>query len=101
MLAGCSALADGEDTVTFYDGDWRQYGNGSKNANRVAGGAPEPDEQTSLTSAGWAYAPPVVYDGVVYFATARRVVGAKWFETLRISSSRKIDSPPSDSEACQ
>ncbi len=74
MLAGCSVLGGGEDATTFHDGDWHQYGNDPTNANRVTGGVPEPGEHETLTSASWPYAPPVTYDGVVYFATERRVV---------------------------
>ncbi|MDS0282759.1 PQQ-binding-like beta-propeller repeat protein [Haloarcula onubensis] len=71
-LAGCDAL--GDDTAAFHDGDWRSFGNGPANANRVAGGAPEPETNELLEPANWAYMPPVVHDGVAYFATDRRVV---------------------------
>ena len=74
-LAGCNGvLGSSEDAATFHDGDWRQYGNGPANANYVGGGTPKPDEHEWLTSAGWPYAPPVVHDGVAYFATEERVV---------------------------
>ncbi|WP_327052787.1 outer membrane protein assembly factor BamB family protein [Halomicrococcus gelatinilyticus] len=74
-LAGCNGvLGSSEDAAAFHDGDWRQYGNGPANANSVGGGAPKPDEHEWLTSAGWPYAPPVVHDGVAYFATEERVV---------------------------
>lgn len=88
MLAGCSILGNSIETAAFYDGDWHSYGNGPTNANRVASGAPVPDEHQTLTSAGWPYAPPVVHDGVVYFATDRQVVaiatdgGEQWSQRL-------------------
>lgn len=73
-LAGCSILRNSGETAAFHDGNWHSYGNGPTNANHVSGGAPEADEQESLTAAGWPYAPPVVHDGIVYFATDRQVV---------------------------
>jgi outer membrane protein assembly factor BamB len=73
-LAGCSAVGDNSDTAPFHDGDWRSYGNGPANANRVSSGAPEADDSDILASGGWPYTPPVVQDGVVYFAADRRVV---------------------------
>lgn len=73
-LTGCSALGDNSDPAPFHDGDWRSYGNGPANANRVSSGAPEADDHDILASGGWPYTPPVVQDGVVYFAADRRVV---------------------------
>jgi len=73
-LAGCSALGDNSDKTPFHEGDWRSYGNGPANANRVSSGAPEADDYDILASVGWPYTPPVVQDGVVYFAADRRVV---------------------------
>ena len=72
-LAGCNTLRNDSDTEPFHDGDWRSYGNGPRNANRVASGAPEPDDQQILTSAGWPYTPPVVHENAVYFAADRQV----------------------------
>ena len=43
-LAGCGSLRS-DDPAAFHGGDWHSYGNGPENRNRVAGGAPEPDEQ--------------------------------------------------------
>lgn len=73
-LAGCSVLRNSDETAAFHNGNWHSYGNGPTNANHVSGGAPETDQQEPLTAAGWPYAPPVVHDGVVYFATDRRIV---------------------------
>lgn len=73
-LAGCSALGNDSDTTPFQNGDWRSYGNGPTNANRVSSGAPEADDYDVLASGGWPYTPPAVQDGVVYFAADRRVV---------------------------
>lgn len=72
-LAGCSALGNATEAPTFHDGDWHSYGNGPTNTNRVAGGAPKPTDQETLTTAGWTYVPPVVHDDVVYFAADRSV----------------------------
>ncbi|WP_277542317.1 outer membrane protein assembly factor BamB family protein [Haloarcula laminariae] len=72
-LAGCNALRE-DDTAAFHGGDWHSYGNGPTNANRVPGGAPEPGDARLLEPANWAYVPPVVHDGVAYFATDQRVV---------------------------
>ncbi|MDT3433928.1 PQQ-binding-like beta-propeller repeat protein [Haloarcula sp. 1CSR25-25] len=74
MLAGCSALGENPDAAPFHDGDWRSYGNGPANTNRVASGVPEADDYDILTAGGWPYTPPVVHDGVVYFAADRQVV---------------------------
>ncbi|WP_265110025.1 PQQ-binding-like beta-propeller repeat protein [Halosolutus halophilus] len=93
VLAGCSVLGDGEDAATFYDDNWHQYGNSSKNTNRVAGDAPKPDEHEYLTSVGWTYAPPVIRDGVAYFTTERRVVAVapdgrkRWSRNLDVEVS--------------
>ncbi|WP_267643449.1 outer membrane protein assembly factor BamB family protein [Haloarchaeobius amylolyticus] len=73
-LAGCNALDSGGDTAPFHAGDWYDYGNGPANANRVAGGAPKPDSHETLATSTWAYGPPVVHDGVVYFAADRGAV---------------------------
>ena len=73
-LAGCTVLSNSVDDPVFHDGDWYQYGNGPTNANHVAGGVPEPDEHTVLTSADWPYTPPAVHDGIAYFANERQVV---------------------------
>ncbi|UHQ96330.1 PQQ-binding-like beta-propeller repeat protein [Natrinema halophilum] len=67
-------MSDNSDPAPFHDGDWLSYGNGPANANRVASGAPEAGDYDILTSGGWPYTPPVVQDGVVYFAADRRVV---------------------------
>jgi len=73
-LAGCSALTSDDERTGFHDGDWHMYGNSPGNENRVAGAAPAPDEHALLVPADWPYAPPVVHDGIVYFAAERRVV---------------------------
>lgn len=73
-VAGCSALGGESTPSPFDDGDWRSYGNGPENRNRVAGGAPEPGDHEVLASASWPYAPPVVHDDVAYFASDRTVV---------------------------
>ncbi|MFC7044540.1 PQQ-binding-like beta-propeller repeat protein [Halobacteriaceae archaeon GCM10025711] len=92
-LAGCSALSDGDATGAFHDGDWHSYGNGPTNANRVAGGAPALVDHEPLAAAGWPYAPPVVHDGVAYFATERHVVavaadgGERWSRRLGVAVS--------------
>lgn len=67
-------MGDTPDTAPFHDGDWRSYGNGPANANRVSSGAPEAIDYDILASGGWPYTPPVVQDGVVYFAADRQVV---------------------------
>jgi hypothetical protein len=76
-LAGCNTLRNDSDTAPFHDGDWRSYGNGVRNANRVASGAPEPDEHQILSSGGWPYTPPVVHEDVVYFAADRQVTAVR------------------------
>ncbi|CQH44886.1 PQQ repeat protein [Halobacterium hubeiense] len=73
-LAGCSALDGDAGPAPFPDGDWRTYGNGATNANYAAGGVPEPEAHTNLASGQWPQLPPVVHDGVVYFAADRAVV---------------------------
>lgn len=73
-VGGCSSLTGDPDTAPFHDGDWRSYGNGPANANRVSSGALEAIDYDILASGGWPYTPPVVQDGVVYFAADRRVV---------------------------
>jgi len=73
-LAGCSALPTDSTAEPVHDGDWRSYGNGPTNPNRVAGGTPEPTEHDILTSGGWPYTPPVVHEDIVYFAADRQVV---------------------------
>ncbi|NHN43342.1 PQQ-binding-like beta-propeller repeat protein [Halorubellus sp. JP-L1] len=72
-LAGCSALGGGTTPSSFADGDWHSFGNAPGNQNHVAGGAPEPTDHAVLASANFPYAPPVVHDDVVYFATERTV----------------------------
>ncbi|MFW6317882.1 MAG: PQQ-binding-like beta-propeller repeat protein [Halorubrum sp.] len=67
-------MGDNSDPAPFHDGDWRSYGNGPANANRVSSGTPEAGDYDVLASGGWPYTPPVVRDGVVYFAVDRRVV---------------------------
>lgn len=73
-IGGCSTLDDNPDPAPFHGGDWRSYGNGPANANRVSSGVPEAIDHDILASSGWPYTPPVVQDGVVYFAADRRVV---------------------------
>ncbi len=73
-IAGCSAVGDNSEQEPFHGGDWRSYGNGPANANRVTSGAPEADGYDIIASGGWPYTPPVVQKGVVYFAADRRVV---------------------------
>ncbi len=73
-LAGCSVLRNNTESAAFHTGDWHSYGNGPTNSNHISGGLPKPDAHDSLASADWPYAPPVVHDGVVYFASERRVV---------------------------
>jgi outer membrane protein assembly factor BamB len=73
-LAGCNVLHSNSSSKPFHDGDWRSYGNGPANANRIASGMPEPTAQTVLASGDWPYAPPVVHEDVVYFAAGREVV---------------------------
>jgi hypothetical protein len=72
-LAGCNALGGAEDVAPYHDGDWHSLGNAPGNQNRVAGGAPEPTAHEVLASADFPYAPPVVHDDEVYFATDRTV----------------------------
>jgi len=92
-VAGCNDLDAGADAPAFHDGDWRSYGNGPGNANRVAGGAPEADAHDRLVPLGWPHVPPVVLDGTVYFATGRNVVALspdgerRWERDLRIEAS--------------
>jgi outer membrane protein assembly factor BamB len=85
-VAGCSALRSGPETQPVRDGDWLAYGNGPTNDNHVEGGAPSPDEHAVLTSAPWPYAPPVVHDGLVYFASGRQVTALTVGGTERWSS---------------
>lgn len=73
-LAGYSSLDSGSNAKPFHDGDWRSYGNGLTNANRVASGTPEPTGHNILASGDWPYTPPVVHEDVVYFAADREVV---------------------------
>ncbi|MFB6090948.1 MAG: PQQ-binding-like beta-propeller repeat protein [Halobellus sp.] len=73
-LAGCNAVTGREDPADLHAGDWHAYGNGPENRNRVAGGAPEPDEHAALHPADWSYAPPVVDGDVLYFAAEREAV---------------------------
>jgi len=73
-LAGCNTPGENSDPAPFHDGDWHSYGNGPANANRVSSGTPEADDHDVLASGGWPYAPPVVQDGVAYFAADRQVV---------------------------
>lgn len=71
-LEGCQSL--GADRVAAANpGPWLSFGNGPANANRVRGGAPHPRASTILEPAPWRYAPPVVHDGVAFFAANRRV----------------------------
>ena len=72
-LAGCSMISSGSETGPFHDGDWLSYGNGAANSNHVGGGAPPLVDHSVLTSAQWPYAPPVLHDGRVYFASDHRV----------------------------
>lgn len=98
-LAGCSALGEDSDPAPFHNGDWRSYGNGPANANRVASGVPKVDDNDSLTAGGWPYTPPVVQDGIVYFAADRRVVAVtpdgdeQWEKRLknRVSGAPALD----------
>ncbi|WP_255152918.1 hypothetical protein [Halorarius halobius] len=92
-LAGCSTLRNDSDTAPFHDGDWRSYGNGPRNVNRVASGAPEPDDQQILTSGGWPYTPPVVHENAVYFAADRQITAVttdgseRWSRDLEVEVS--------------
>jgi hypothetical protein len=93
-LAGCSALEDDPDPL--HPGDWREFGNGTANANRVDGGAPAPDDGDVIVAAGWPYAPPVVVAGVVYVAADRTVTAVtpdgdqRWSRRL----DRKVSGAP-------
>ncbi len=73
-LAGCSILRSSDKTAAVHDGNWHSFGNGPTNTSRVAGGAPEPDEQKSLISVEWTYPPPVIHNGVAYLATDHQIV---------------------------
>jgi outer membrane protein assembly factor BamB len=92
-LAGCNGLGSSDGRGAFHGGDWHSYGNGPTNANRVAGSTPEPADHETLAAAGWPHAPPVVHDGVAYFATERRVVavapdgGERWSRRLDVEVS--------------
>jgi len=76
-LAGCSVGDDSAESAPFHNGNWHSYGNSLQNANRVAGGMPEATDFDVLTSGGWPYTPPVVHDGVVYFAAERQVLALR------------------------
>ncbi|MEF8869942.1 MAG: PQQ-binding-like beta-propeller repeat protein [Haloarculaceae archaeon] len=93
-VAGCSAFGGRDEPEAFHGGDWLSFGNGPGNTNRVAGGAPAPDGHETLASAGWAHAPPVVHEGVVYFAADRQVVAVEPDGTERWS--RRLDGEGSD-----
>jgi hypothetical protein len=73
-LAGCSSLGGEATPPAFDDGDWHSYGNAIGNQNHVGRGAPEPNDHRILADANWPYAPPVVHQDVVYFASDRTVV---------------------------
>lgn len=87
-LAGCNVLASNDDPAPLHDGDWGSYGRNQTNTNSVPGGLPEPDDHASFTPGNWLYVPPVVHEGVVYFAAERRVValtveaGEQWSTDL-------------------
>lgn len=72
-LAGCNLLGPSTPTAPLFSGDWYSFGNGMANTNYVPGGLPEVTESDILQPARWLYAPPVVYDGVVYFVGSRRI----------------------------
>ncbi|WP_096389638.1 outer membrane protein assembly factor BamB family protein [Halopenitus persicus] len=72
-IAGCSTLQGGDDPDPYHHGDWRTFGAGPRNRNRVDGGAPEPTGFDRLASGEWVHVPPVVQDGTVYFAAGREV----------------------------
>jgi len=73
-LAGCISIGQNGSTTPLYTGNWHSFGNNPRNTNHVSGGTPKPQSYQVLTSAGWIYTPPVVHDGIVYFATDREVV---------------------------
>ena len=73
-LAGCISIGQNRSVDSLHTGNWHSFGNGPRNTNRVSGGTPKPQSYEALTSAGWIYTPPVVHDGIVYFATDREVV---------------------------
>ncbi|WP_435335852.1 PQQ-binding-like beta-propeller repeat protein [Haloarchaeobius sp. TZWWS8] len=87
-LAGCNALSSGDAAGAFSDAGWHQFGNDATNTNHVAGGAPEPTTRETLATGGWPEIPPVVNDGVVYFARDHGVVAVetdgdeKWSRSL-------------------
>ncbi|WP_338902575.1 PQQ-binding-like beta-propeller repeat protein [Salinibaculum marinum] len=96
-VAGCNALEDSSDPEPFHDGDWHSYGNSPQNASHVEGGVPAPDEHTQILPAQWQYAPPVVYEDIVYFAADRQVTavtpdGAEQW-------SRRLETPVSGAPA--
>lgn len=73
-LAGCISIGQNRSTDPLHTSNWHSFGNGPRNTNRISGGTPKPQNYQILTSAGWIYTPPVVHDGIVYFATDREVV---------------------------
>ncbi|SDX74604.1 outer membrane protein assembly factor BamB family protein [Halopenitus persicus] len=72
-LAGCSALQPDDEPAPYHHGDWRTFGAGPRNHNRVDGGTPEPVGFDRLAPGDWTHVPPVVQDGTVYFAAGREV----------------------------
>jgi len=73
-LAGCSSIGQNESTSPLHTGNWHSFGNGPRNTNRVSSGTPKPQSYEILTPAGWIYTPPVVHDGIVYFASDLEVI---------------------------
>lgn len=72
-LAGCNALRQESDESSFSTDDWHSFGNSPRNTNRVGGAMPAVETVTHLTTAGWPSAPPVVTDGISYFASEQSV----------------------------
>ena len=98
-VAGCNGVGRDSDVQPLHDGNWESFGNGQRNANRVAGGTPEPTAHDTLTGGGWPYAPPVVYDGIAYFGHEHRVVAVapdgseRWSQRLepQVSGAPALD----------
>jgi len=90
-LAGCSMVGSGSETGPFRDGDWLSYGNGPTNSNHVGGGAPPLEDHSVLTSAQWPYAPPVLHDGRLYFASDYRVTALALDGTERWTTQLEVE----------
>ncbi|NHN49315.1 PQQ-binding-like beta-propeller repeat protein [Halostella sp. JP-L12] len=96
-LPGCNALTNNTDPAPFHDGNWYSYGNSPTNTNRVNGGVPKSDEHDVFFPSRWTYVPPVVHEGVAYFATDKQVVAVMTDGTERWS--RRLDTEVSGTPA--